>query len=457
MLQLAPADLPRIEQVSIDPVVIAFALGASLVTGLLFGLAPAWRAWRGDLIGELRVAGGGSDGERRSRARSVLVLAEAALVMVLVVGAGLLLRSLDNLLQIDPGFDVDGAISMKVAAPGYRLAESADTARFFDDLIESVRDVPGVASAGLVRPMPLSPDTFQGEDFRFTVEGQEPPPEGQEPEAVLRFASSDVFRALGVPLLAGRDFGPQDDRSAGVLRGIVNQSLAERHFPNESPIGRLLRAGSGQIEIIGVVADIRQTGLVEETPNVIYAPLAQVTRSGMTLVVRTDGSPRGRLAAIQEAIWKVNPDQPIEDIATLDTLVRQSVASQRYSTWMVGTFAALALLLAAVGIYGVVANTVAQRGREIGIRMALGAHGGDVVRWVVARGLAWVAAGIGVGALLAMALGQLVASLLYDVGTVDPIVYASAAAVLLMVALAASLLPARRAVAVDPVRSLRAD
>jgi predicted permease len=457
LLRLAPADLPRIEQIAIDPVVIGFALLVSVATGLLFGLAPAWRTWRGDLIGELRVAGGGSDGDRRSRARSALVLAEAALVMVLVVGAGLLLRSLDNLLHIDPGFDVEGAVSMKVSAPGYRLAESEEVSQFFGEVLAEVRRVPGVRAAGLVRPMPLSPDTFQGEDFRFTVEGQEAPPEGQEPEAVLRFASDEVFQALGVPLLAGRDFGPEDDRSVGVLRGVVNQALAERHFPGESAVGRFLRAGGSRIEIVGVVGDIRQTGLIEETANVIYAPLAQVTRSGMTLVVRTEGSPRGRLGAIQEAIWKVNPDQPIEDIATLDTLVRQSVTAQRYSTWMVGTFAVLALLLAAVGIYGVVAHTVAQRGREIGIRMALGARGGDVVRWVVAQGLAWVAAGVAVGALVAAALGRLIASMLHDVGSNDPLVYATAAAVLLAVALAASLLPAWRAVSVDPVRSLRAD
>ena len=341
--------------------------------------------------------------------------------MVLVIGAGLLLRSLDNLMRVDPGFDVERTIAMQVTAPGYRLDGSADITAFYDELLREVRDVPGVASAGVVRPMPLTPDTFQGESFRFTVVGQPAPPEGQEPGAVMRFASEDAFAAMGMPLLAGRDFQPQDDRAAGMIRGVINRSLAERHFPGEDPVGQTLAAGNAQVEIIGVVGDVRQASLDEEIASVVYVPLTQVTRVGMTLVARTSGPPRQVLSDIEAAVWKVNPDQPIENVVTLDELVRASVASQRYSASLVGLFAGLALLLAAVGIYGVVSNAVAQRGREIGIRMALGARGADVVRWVIGYGITWVAVGIAVGVVLALSLGQLVNSLLYQVPATDPL------------------------------------
>ena len=369
----------------------------------------------------------------------------------------MLLRSLDNLLSVDPGFDAERAVSMQVTVPGYKYATSEEIQQFFLEVLESVRQVPGVASAGLVRPMPLAPDTFQGEDFRFTVVGQPLPVEGQEPAAVLRFASAGVFEAMGVPWIAGRDFTAADDRSLDRLMGVINQSMADRFWPDENPVGQRIANDYIELEVIGVVGDVRQSSLDEEIRNVVYTSLRQVTRVGMTLVVRTESDPVPLLSNIHAAIWEITPDQTIEGVTTLDGLVGRSVSQPRFSALLVGLFAGLALLLAAIGVYGVVSNAVAQRAREIGIRMALGARGMDVARWVIVQGMAWVGVGIVLGLVAAMGLSRLVSSLLFGVGAMDPLTYFGAAAVLGTVALIASLLPARRAIALDPVRSLRAE
>ncbi len=458
LVAAAPDEVPRLAEVGIDPAVVAFSLGASLLTGLMFGLAPAWRAWRGDLQSELKLAGGsGSQTEGRVRMRGLLIVAEVAMVVVLVIGAGLLLRSLNELLQVEPGFDGDHTVAMKVSAPGYKLEGSADISQFFGDILQSVRDVPGVEIAGLIRPMPLTPDTFQGEDLDFMVVGNPAPPEGQWPTAYLRWASDDAFAAMGIPLMAGRGFDERDNREAGELRGIINQAMADRHFPDGDAVGSRLGVGNGEVAIIGVVGNVTQSSLDEEVVNVLYTSVQQITRSGMTLVVRTSTEPTGLQAAVNHAIWAVNPDQTIENVVTLDGLVNASVSEPRFSAMLVALFAGLALTLAAIGIYGVVANSVAQRSREIGIRMALGARGTDVARWVVGQGMVWVGAGIVVGLAIAAAASRLIASLLYDVSATDIPTYIGAATVLALVALTASLVPARRAITIDPVESLRTD
>jgi predicted permease len=459
LIAAAPAEVPQLSAVGIDPVVVVVSLAAALATGLLFGLAPAWSVWRGDLQSGLRRAGGaGGESRARNRLRGALVIAEVALVLVLAIGAGLLLRSLNALLGVEPGFALERTVAMSVYAPSYKLAETGDTERFFTKILEGVREQPGVLAAGVVRPMPLTPDTFQGEDFRFSVVGQPAPPEGQEPSAALRFASDGLFEAMGVPLLAGRDFDPRDDRDAGELRGIINKSFADRYFDGDAVGQRLRGVGAGfEIAVIGVVGDVKQSSLDEEVANVVYAPHTQVTRSGMTLVVRTRGLPADSQRAINEAIWDVNPDQTIEDVITLDALVQSSVAEQRFSARLVALFAGLALTLAAIGIYGVVANAVAQRNREIGIRMALGARATDVTRWVVGQGMSWVAGGIAIGLVAAFAATRLIGSLLYGVAPTDLVTYLGGAGVLAAVALVASVIPARRAVTIDPVKTLRAD
>ncbi len=458
LIAMAPVTVPRLDEVGLDPTTLIFAALASLVTGSLFGLAPAWRAWRGDLQAELRLAGGSTaEAQGRNRMRGVLIAAEAALVVVLAIGAGLLLRSLDNLLRVDPGFQAERAVSMQVTAPGYKYVTTEDMQQFFTDVLDGVRQVPGVVAAGLVRPMPLARDTFQGEDFRFTVVGQPQPAEGQEPSAAMRFASDGIFEAMGMPRIAGRDFTAADDGSLDRLVGIINESMAERFWPDADPIGQRIAAGPTELEIIGVVGDVRQASLDEEIRNVVYTSLRQVTRVGMTLVVRTEGDPVALLSNIHAAIWEVNPDQTIVAVATLDGLVGRSVSQPRFSALLVGLFAGLALLLAGIGVYGVVSNAVAQRAREIGIRMALGARGRDVARWVVGQGMAWVGLGTVIGLVVAMGLSRLVSSLLFGVRSTDPLTYVGAAAVLVAVALVASLLPARRAIALDPVRSLRSE
>ncbi|NKB87266.1 MAG: FtsX-like permease family protein [Acidobacteria bacterium] len=459
LVAVAPAEVPRLSEVGMDPVVVVVAMTTSLLTGLLFGLAPALSVWRGDLQTGLRLgSGAGGESRSRNRLRGALVIAEVALVLVLAIGAGLLLRSLDELLNVEPGFAMERTVAMRVAAPSYKLTESGDTERFFTEVLTEVRQQPGVLAAGVVRPMPLTPDTFQGEDFRFGVAGQPAAPEGQEPAAALRFASDGLFDAMGIPLVAGRDFDLRDDRDAGEVRGIINESFAARHFDGD-PIGQRIQAvgSSFEIAVIGVVGDVKQSSLDEEVANVVYAPHKQVTRSGMTLVVRTRGLPSEAQRAINEAIWAVNPDQTIEGVTTLDALVESSVAEQRFAARLVTLFAGLAMTLAAIGIYGVVANSVAQRNREIGIRMALGARGADVARWVVGQGMVWVAAGIAIGLVAAAGAARLISSLLYGVAPTDLVTYASGAGVLAIVAVLASLIPARRAIAIDPVKTLRAD
>ncbi len=358
LVALAPADIPRLETVSVDSGVLGFTLAISLLTGLLFGLAPAWRASRSRLAGAIgQSARGNSDGPEGRRLRGLLVVAEATLVLVLVVGAGLLLRSLNELMAVDPGFNTEQTVTMRIQAPGYKYDTSEEIIPFFEEVVASVRAVPGVRAAAVGRPLPLAPDTFQGEDFRFTVVGQEAPPEGQEPQAVARFIGPGFFDAMGIEWIAGRDFDNTLDIRGGSPVGIVNRTLAERHWPGSDPVGERITVGNGELEVVGVVGDVRQASLDESTAAVVYTPLSQWTRSGQSLIVRTAGDPASLLTQIQAAVWEVDPDQPIEDIVTLSGLVSGSVSQQRFVATLIGAFAVLALVLAAVGIYGVIAAT----------------------------------------------------------------------------------------------------
>jgi len=447
---LAPPDIPRLGQVTLDWRVLAFAALVSAATALLSGLLPALRASRPDVAGTLGEGGrGGSAGPRASWLRGGLLFGEVALVALLAVGAGLLVRSYAAVRSVDPGFQARGLLTLGVHADG------DDYREFLQQALRDVRSVPGVQSAAMVRPLPLGPNTFGGEALKFEIPGHPPAPEGQEPHADVRMVSPGYFRTMGIPLLRGRDF---DERDAPDVPPVVilSRSAARKYWGDELPVGGRVAVGKASAEIVGVAGDIKQTSLEEDPDPALYVPFDQDSRRGMTLVVRTDDA-ASVLGPIRKAIWALRPDQPIEDVASMESLVASATAGRRFSMALLGTFAALALLLAAVGIYGVVAYTVSRRVREIGIRVALGAGPAAVMRLVVARSLSLAAGGAAAGLLLAALGGGILQSLLFGVGRMDPWVFAGSAVLLVLVAAAASALPARRAARVDPLVAMRSE
>ncbi len=450
IVALAPAGIPRLGQVTLDWRVLAFAAAVSAATALLSGLLPALRASRADPAAALAEGGrGGSTGPRSSRLRGALLFGEVALVALLAVGAGLLVRSYAAVRSVDPGFRARGLLTLGVHADG------DDYREFLQQALRDVRDVPGVRSAAMVRPLPLGPNTFGGETLTFSIPGRPPAPEGQEPQANLRMVSPGYFRTMGIPLLDGRDFDQRDAPDVPPVV-ILSRSAARKYWGDELPVGQQIRVGKVSAEIVGVVDDVRQTSLEEDPGPALYVPFDQRSRRGMTLVVRTDDD-ASVLGPIRKAIWALRPDQPIEDVASMESLLASATAGRRFSMALLGTFAALALLLAAVGIYGVVAYTVSRRVREIGIRVALGAGPAAVIRLVVGRSLALVAGGAAAGLIAAAAAGGILQSLLFGVGRLDPWVFAGSSLVLVLVAAAASALPARRAARVDPLVAIRED
>ncbi len=447
---LAPPDIPRLGQVTLDGRVFLFAALASVVTALLSGLLPALRASRTDVADALSEGGrGGSAGPRASRLRGALLFGEVTLVALLAVGAGLLVRSYAAVRSVDPGFRANGLLTLGVHADG------DDYKEFLEQALRDVRNVPGVQSAAMVRPLPLGPNTFGGEGLTFEIPGRPPAPKGQEPHADVRMVSPGYFRAMRIPLLRGRDF---DQRDKGDVPPVVvlSRSAARKYWGDELPVGQQIRVGKVSAEIVGVVDDIKQTSLEEDPEPAAYVPFDQDSRRGMSLVVRTD-DPASVIGPIRKAIWALRPDQPIEDVASMESLFASATAGRRFSMALLGTFAALALLLAAVGIYGVVAYTVSRRVREIGIRVALGAGPAAVVRLVVGRSLAIVTAGAFTGLVLAALGGGILQSLLFGVGRLDPWVFAGSAILLVLVGAAAAAFPARRATRVDPLVAMRSE
>jgi predicted permease len=455
LVALAPRDIPRLSQVSVEGTVLAFTAGLAVLTGIAFGLLPALRASRTDHHDQMKEGARGSLGEGRKGSRGLLVVAEVALVVVLAIGAGLLIRSFNRLLRIDPGIETENLLTMTVAAPSYKYPESAQIASFFDEVMGEVETIPGVENVGFVRPLPLRSDTFEGESFAFTIVGREDVTPESQPRASLRFVSGNYFRTMGIPLLAGRDFDSRDGRqSTPVL--IISRTTAERYWPpGDDPIGDRITVGGGGAPIVGIVDDVRQMGLDQEPTPAIYACVRQVTRRGMTLVARTRGDPLDSLSAIQRAIWRINPEQPINDIASMKEIVSSSLSQPRFSMTLLSLFAGLALTLAAVGIYGVVSYSVNRRAHEFGLRMALGARASDVLMLVMSRGLVLTGLGVGIGLVAALGVSRWMQSLLFQVPAYDLWTYFGVCVTLMTVALAAAVVPAVNAMRVDPIEVLR--
>ena len=443
--------LRQLDTIPVDRWVLGFTLLASCLTGILFGLVPAVSALRGDVSEPLKEGGRGSTAGRGSRLRHALVASEVALALVVLAGAGLMIQSMSRLLGVDPGFNPRNVLTMQMSLPQEDLYNGPPGhPRFCQDLDERVSAIAGVTAVGAVGHLPMEGDAGRS----FAVEGQPDPGRGHRPGASYSVACPNYFKALGVLVLAGREFTHQDTVAAPAV-AIVNQTMAQKYWPKESPVGRRILEDDSWLTVVGVVAVVRNWGLDSGNQPQFFRPYTQAAWPVMSVVVRTVAAPMSYMPAIKKALSEVEPDRPVSDIETMQNVVQDSLGSRRFPTLLLSAFALLALVLAAVGIVGVVSYSVAQRTHEVGIRMALGARAVDVLKLMVSGTMTWVAVGVGVGVAGSLGLTRLLGTLLYDVKPSSPIVLASVSLVLTCVGLVASYIPARRAAKVDPMVALR--
>ena len=457
LLTRAPADLPRIEGVGLNPAVLAFALGLAIVSAAVFGLLPAFRSTAGAGGRALADRGAADGGLRGRRWRSTLVVAEVALTVVLLVGAGLMLRSLDALVRVDPGFDTGNVLAFNLSLPSSRYADRASVLAAHETLRERLAAVPGVTAVGQASQLPLG----AGPGYltrAYLQEGGAEPPAGVEVLGPWEIVTPGYFAVMRHSIRRGRDFTSADtDESMPVM--IVNREFARQMFGDEtSALGKRVRSWRDENvyrEIVGVVDDVRYFGAGDEIRPVAYVPLHQDNRRGMAIVVRTESDPVPLVPAIRAAVGTFDPDLATAGFTTMSAAFDDSVSGRRFAASLLATFALLALLLAAVGLYGVLTIAVAQRTREFGVRMALGAAAGDVRRMVLRQAAVLVGIGAGAGVLLALLVTQVLTAVLFDVSATDPLTFAGVVAVLLAIALVASWIPALRATRVDPIQAIR--
>jgi len=460
LIALGKDDIPRAVQVGIDWRVLTFTLGVSLLTGLIFGLAPAFHSSKSELVETLKEGGRGtSAGIRRNRIRSVLVVTELSIAVVLLVGAGLLIRSLYRLQHVNSGLHPENILTFNVTLPETKYNSDAQS-RFFIDLKSRLESTPGVQAASTIYPLPLSGDRF---GISFQIEGRPVAPK-DEPSGDFFTTGVGYFRAMGIPVIKGRDFDDRDKHGSTPVI-IISETFARQHFPNEDPIGKRVHPGISSIEgeessmreIVGVVGDVRNRSLDVEPKVAYYVPQTQVPFTQMVTVVKTNSEPRGFIPTVTKQVAAMDQDLPLFGVKSMEEYLSASVAAPRFSTTLLSIFAGVALVLTIVGLYGVMSYSVAQRTNEIGIRLALGAQSRDVLLMVVKQGSTLILLGLVIGMAGAYALTRLIASLLFGVTAKDPFTFAAVAVLLAIVALLACYVPAWRATKVDPMEALRCE
>ncbi len=436
---------------------LGFTLLVSVLTGIIFGLVPALHSSKTQLTETLKEGGRGSaEGARRNRVRGVLVVGELAIAVVLLVGAGLLIQSLWRLRQVSPGFSSQNVLTFVVGVPEVKYPTEKQ-AQFYEDLTTRIESLPGVSSASAVIPLPLSGDRFS---ISFEIEGRAVV-KGDQPSADFFVIVEDYFKTLSIPQLKGRDFTARDDKKAPAVI-IVNQAFAKKFFPNEDVLGKRIKPGISTFEgepemreIVGVVGDVKNRSLNSDVSPAYFVPQAQVPFNQMTVVVKTTNDPNSLITTAQREVNAMDKELPVFNVKTMDDYIAASVAAPRFNTTLLAIFAAVALVLTIVGLYGVMSYSVAQRTNEIGIRMALGAQTHDVLRLIVAQGFKLILLGLAIGLVGAFAVMKVISSLLFGVTTKDPLTFAAVAVLLAFVALLACYIPARRAARVDPMEALR--
>jgi putative ABC transport system permease protein len=456
LIRLGPDNLPRMKDIGLDYYVLGFTLGLSVLTGIVFGLAPVLQTTRVDLNETLKEGGrSASDGGRRNRVRRLLVVSEMGLALMLLISGGLMIRSFLTLLQIDAGFNPKQVLTMTVSLAGSEHKTEPQRAAFFNELLNRVDALPGVQSASAINHLPLGGDVWT---LGFTIEGRPAPLPGESQSAVYRIVRPNYFQTMGEALIKGRDFTERDTaETPGVV--IINEAFARRYFPGEDPIGKRVNVSNDKMnprEIVGVIRDAKQAELTAAPNPETYLPHSQAASPrSMTLVVRASSDPAQLAGAVQREVWAIDKNLPVSEIRTMEEVVAESIGAQRFNMILLTLFASVALVLAAVGIYGVMSYTVTQRMHEIGVRMALGASRADILKLVVRQGMALALVGVGLGLLGAFAVTRVMSSLLFNVSPTDSVTFIVVSAVLTGVALLACYIPARRATRVDPMIVLR--
>lgn len=458
LVRLSSGSLPNSDVVGMDVWALGFTLLVSLAAGVLAGVAPALQFSKHELAETLKQGTGRvGGGSLRQRTRKALVVCEVALSLVLLVGAGLMIRSFWKLQNVDPGFDTGNTLTMSVLLPSTRYPEPQQMLAFHDRVLEQLGALPGVVSVGSTTNLPL---TGRGSKQPFAIEGRPAPPVSEQPLAQTRYVSPDYFRAMGIPLRQGRPLDERD-RDGAPQVVIISEAMARRFWPGQNPVGQRLTASfhlqQGPREIVGVVGDVKSNGLDDDAAATMYLPFRQAPRPWITFVARTAADPQSIVRPASQAVYAVDQEQALTSVRTMEQVLTESLSGRRFNMTLLMTFAALALALAAVGVYGVMNYSVMLRRRELGIRIALGARALDVLRLVLGQGLVLTLIGVGVGMVGAYALTRLMAGLLYGVAATDLLTFGSVSGVLIIVGLLASFLPARRATKVDPMIALRSE
>jgi putative ABC transport system permease protein len=456
LIAINPDKLPRVTEIQLNSYVLGFSLAVTLLTGIIFGLMPALHASKPDLNESLKEGGrSATGGFAGGRSRQLLVMAEVALSLVLLIGAGLMLRSFARLLAVDPGFKPERLLTLNLNLPRADYGERQQQTGFYQQLLQRIERLPGVEAVGAVNSLPLTGDS---DNSGLAIEGRPPAHPNERPHAAQRVINPDYFRALSIPLRQGRAFTASDAAGTPAV-AIINYTAARRFWPNEDPLGKRIGPDGFPpgtwLTVVGVVSDVRHTALGAEPQPEVYWPYLQTPDRSINLLIRTTADPLGLAGAARREIWAIDKTLPISDVKTMDELLSVSIAQPRFYALLLAAFAAVALLLAVMGLYGVMSYAVNQRAHEIGIRMALGAQPRDVLRLIINQGMILTLAGVAVGLAAAWALTRALKNLLFNVSATDPAIFVGIALLLVGVASLACYLPARRATKVDPITVLR--